>query len=375
MENRLPLKLSLPFVAGVACGALLVRSGPIPSWLTALPSWPAAFPSWPAPTGHLPLAALLLVAVCLGLLVRSRRSERVLIPLLLFAVGMFCYCSRAADLYHAAWTSRLTGLAARLGQLIDGVPFAHDSTAPLLRALMTGDRSGLDRQTVELFRLSGAAHLLALSGLHLGVIATMLRRVLAVLGNSRPAWIVRAALTVGFCAVYTIACGASPSLVRALLFIILGQVAALCPGRRSSPTSRLCVAATIQLALDPLSIRSVAFQLSYLAMVGVVVIAPRLEAWYPATRLSSRIDPLRAVWKAASLALSCQLTTAPVVWLRFGYLPQYFLLTNLFAMPLCELLLPVAILTIVLGLPDVLVRLTDLLATGMLQILEVIASL
>ena len=203
----------------------------------------------------------------------------------------------------------------------------------------------------------------------------MLRRVLAVLRNSRPAWIVRAALTVGFCAVYTIACGASPSLIRALLFIILGQVAALCPGRRSSPTGRLCVAATIQLALDPLSIRSVAFQLSYLAMVGVVVIAPRLEAWYPATRLSSRIDPLRAVWKAASLALSCQLTTAPVVWLRFGYLPQYFLLTNLFAMPVCELLLPVAILTLVLGCPDVMVRLTDLLATGMLQILEVIASL
>ena len=361
MENRLPLKLSLPFVAGVACGAgtsVLVGG-----------------PSWQSTGGLLASAALLVAGVCLVRMAAGKRRERALLFLLLFAVGLFCYCARAADIYQPPRLSRLGFLATRLGQLIDGVPFAHDSTAPLLRALMTGDRSGLGRQTVELFRLSGASHLLALSGLHLGAIATMLRRVLAVLGNSRPAWIVRAALTVGFCAVYTIACGASPSLVRALLFIILGQVAALCPGRRSSPTSRLCVAATIQLALDPLSIRSVAFQLSYLAMVGVVVIAPRLEAWYPATRLSSRIDPLRAVWKAASLALSCQLTTAPVVWLRFGYLPQYFLLTNLFAMPVCELLLPVAILTIVLGLPDVMVRLTDLLATGMLQILEVIASL
>lgn len=373
MENRLPLRTSLPFVAGVACGALLAGPG-------SLPSWPVAFPPWPAPTGHLSLAALLLVALCLALLVWPRRGERALIPLMLLAVGLFCYCARAADLYQPARVSRLTGLATRLGQLIDGAGFGNPESAPLLKALMTGERSGLDRETVIAFRRSGASHLLALSGLHMGIIAMVIRSALSILGRSRAAELARAALLVGFCLVYTLACGASPSLVRALLFILLGQAAALCPERRSSPADRLCIAATIQLAIDPLSIGSAAFQLSYLAMIGVVFIAPRLEAWYPDipggnNSLILRLDPFRYIWKAASLAISCQLTTAPLVWLRFGSFPHYFLLTNLLAMPVCELLLPAAILTLALGSPVLLVRATDHLAGLLLAILEIISGL
>ena len=308
---------------------------------------------------------------------------------MLFALGMFCYCSRAADLWvspHWGWPA---GLMDRLRGVIDGAGFADERTAPLLRALMTGDRSGLDRQTVSAFRLSGASHLLALSGLHMGVIAVFVRRVLMVLGKSRPAEIVRSVLLVSFCLAYTIACGASPSLVRALIFVVLGQVAALSPGRRSVLSDRLCIAATVQLALDPMAISSVAFQLSYLAMIGIVSIAPRLEAWYPAApaeghsgqgrpsivRILLRLDPFRRIWKAASLAISCQLTTAPLVWLRFGNFPHYFLLTNLLAMPVCELLLPVAILTLVLGSPAFMVRATDFLSGLLLEILQIISGL
>ena len=167
------------------------------------------------------------------------------------------------------------------------------------------------------------------------------------------------------------------------------QVAALSPGRRSVLSDRLCIAATVQLALDPMAISSVAFQLSYLAMIGIVSIAPRLEAWYPAApaeghsgqgrpsivRILLRLDPFRRIWKAASLAISCQLTTAPLVWLRFGNFPHYFLLTNLLAMPVCELLLPVAILTLVLGSPALMVRATDFLSGLLLEILQIISGL
>ena len=316
---------------------------------------------------------------------------------MLFALGVFCYSSRVADLLAVtpgstgglrcpigvghdgsgviAGCDRLSCLMDRLRALIDGAGFADERTAPLLRALMTGDRSGLDWQTVSAFRLSGASHLLALSGLHMGVIALFVRRVLMVLGNSRPAEIVRSVLLVGFCLTYTIACGASPSLVRAFLFILLGQIAALSPNRRSPLSDRLCIAATIQLAFDPLAIGSIAFQLSYLAMIGIVFIAPRLEAWYPSTRLSERIDPFRWIWKAASLAISCQLTTAPLVWLRFGNFPHYFLLTNLLAMPVCELLLPLAIMTLALGSPAFMVRATDYLSGLLLEILQIISGL
>ena len=361
MENHLPIRISIPFVAGVGLAAWLASVG------TSM--------------GVLSLVVLSVALLSLAGLVAGRRCDRILLPLMLFALGMFCLSARSADLLGGGFLDAAgnSGVGKKaitaVREMIVSAGFAHEETGPLLRALMTGDRSGLDRGTVAAFRRSGASHLLALSGLHLGVIAVFLNALLSVLGNGRPARIVRSGLLVLFCAAYTIACGASPSLVRALLFIILQQFAAHCPGRRSTSADRLCIAATVQLALDPGSITSPAFQLSYLAMLGIIVIAPRLQDWYPTTALSYRFDPFFAVWKAAGLALSCQLTTAPLVWLRFGSLPRYFLLTNLFAMPVCEALLPVAILTLLLGSPTLLVRLTDWLATLLLQILEIIAGL
>lgn len=357
MENHLPIRISIPFVAGVALAA----------WLTSVGMASVT----------LSIAALTVVVLSLTSLVAGRCLDRILLPLMLFALGFFCFCSRETDMWEKpdGMASYLHVLTDWISRSIDGAGFAHEDTGPLLRALLTGDRSGLDRGTVAAFRSSGASHLLALSGLHLGVIAVLVGALLSVLGNSRPARIVRSVLLVLFCAAYTLACGASPSLVRALLFIILQQFAAHCPGRRSTPSDRLCIAATFQLALAPGSITSIAFQLSYLAMLGITVIAPRLQDWYPTTALSYRFDPFFAIWKAASLAISCQITTAPLVRLRFGSLPQYFLLTNLFAMPVCEALLPVAILTLLLGSPTLLVRLTDWLATLLMQILEIIAAL
>lgn len=305
--------------------------------------------------------------------------------MMLFALGAFCFSARCPiavghDSYGVMAGYGRPSLIFRIRELIDSIPFEHPETAPLLRALMTGDRSGLDRQTASAFRRSGASHLLALSGLHLGIIAMFFKYLLMILERSRPAEIVRSVLLVSFCLAYTIACGASPSLVRALLFIILQQIAVLSPNRRSTSADRLCIAATIQLALDPGAISSVAFQLSYLAMLGVVFIAPRLEAWYPSTRLSEHLDPLRYIWKAASLAISCQLTTAPLVWFRFGNFPQYFLLTNLLAMPVCELLLPVGIVTIVISSaagesPVFLLKATDFLSNLTLEILKTISEL
>ena len=365
MENRRLLFISLPFVAGIACGALCFAK-------TLGYSVSA--------TTEIPQLFLCAAISCLIVLACSKRYDKWVIPLMLFALGVFCYSSRCP----IAVGHDVILITEKVGGFINAIPFEDGRTAPLLRALMTGDRSGLDRETVSAFRRSGASHLLALSGLHLGIIAMFIRYLLLVLGNSRPAEIVRAALLVGFCLAYTIACGASPSLVRAFLFILLGQIAALSPGRRSSPADRLCIAATVQLAFDPGAIGTVAFQLSYLAMLGIVSIAPRLDAWYPSVSGKSNnrwlgtaleLDPMRRIWKGAAVAISCQITTAPVVLLRFGYFPQYFLLTNLLAMPICELLLPLALLTLLLGSPAPLVWITNKTATLLMAVLSIISEL
>ena len=381
MENRSLLSISLPFVAGIACGALCFAN----TWGYSVSA-----------TTEIPQLFLLATIMCLIVLACSKRYDKWVIPLMLFTLGVFCYSSRCpVAVGHDTGSAGLgvsviadrdrLSLTGQVNAIINAIPFEDGRTAPLLRALMTGDRSGLDRETVSAFRRSGASHLLVLSGLHLGIIAMFIRYLLLVLGNSRPAEIVRAVLLVSFCLAYTIACGASPSLVRAFLFILLGQIAALAPGRRSTPADRLCIAATVQLTFDPDAIGTVAFQLSYLAMLGIVFISPQLEAWYPSASEKAnnrrwlntvlKYDPMRRIWKGAAVAISCQITTAPVVLLRFGYFPQYFLLTNLLAMPVCELLLPLALLTLLLGSPAPLVWITNKTATLLMAVLSIISEL
>ena len=180
--------------------------------------------------------------------------------------------------------------------------------------------------------------------------------------------------------------GASPSLVRAFLFILINETLRFFPDRSRHPLSVLSVALMIQLAANPLVIKSLGFQLSYLSMTGIFVIFPRLQAWLPSPAsdekisfVSRQIDKLtQLIWTSAAISISCQIMTAPLVWLRFHSFPQYFLLTNLLALPLTSLLMPASILSLILSAvgccPHILVSITELLASALIRTLEIIAS-
>ena len=354
------------------------------------------------------------------------RAEGVLLAATFFFLGMMCAGGAAAGAIGAAtgdgtaggWLGSLAEAAlSRLQKVIDGVEWGRRGTAGLLRALLSGDRGGLDPAVRAAFRAAGASHILALSGLHLGIIYAIMARTLGLLGHSPAAMRLRAVLTILTCGFYTLMTGAGPSLVRAFLFICLNEILRLSPGRSRNPLNILCTALTLQLVLNPMIIRSIGFQLSYLAMTGIFVVYPRLKSWYPGapapqsspSATSGTCENARAgdnspgvgrsapgkalrnlagtaadktarlIWNSAALSISCQLLTAPVVWLHFGTFPQYFLLTNLLAMPLTTALMVSAVTTVTLsaaGLcPDVLVRLTDILAGALTSSLEIIASL
>lgn len=366
--------LTLPLVAGTAAGAF----APLP----------------PEAVRALSCAAVLLAAAGAALLLPGRRkplANNLLLPVLLFLCGLL-----------GAWTEALCGSAAAPGFLqeaaagaaarfragIDAVPFPHRSTAPLLRALLSGDRSGLPRDTVAVFRASGASHLLALSGLHAGILYLFLSRLLSVLGNSPSIKRFRGITIILAAAFYTLMTGASPSMVRAFLFITLRESARLA-GREPAPLSILALALSIQLTLRPSVLRTVGFQLSYGAMLGIFLLYPVLEKAYPAAephgpvgRWTVRHEPLRLVWNSAALSLACQLFTAPLAWLYFKTFPRYFLLTNLLAIPLTTCLVPVAVLTLAVhtAMPStaaegILAGLTDRLAGLLQETLGIISSM
>ena len=344
--------VSIPFSAGVVTAALLPPGGDVPYWLAA---------------GSC-LAAAVLLCVCAG---RGERTGAVLA--LFYMLGLFCHASAVARgpvaLCGGAVAER--ALAALL-RAVDGAGFARERTAALLKALLAGDRAGLDRATIATFRAAGASHILALSGLHLGILYGILQQVLAVLGGSRTARQPRSAAAVGAAAFYLAMTGASPSLVRAFLFILFNELSRLLPGRRRRPVNIFCAALTLQLAVSPQVVGSLGFQLSYLAMLGIVLVYPRLDAWYPS---STRWDPLRRLWRAAALTLSCQVFTAPLVWARFHSFPKYFLLTNLGAMPLTEGFILCALPALWPGCPPGIKNLAEYLGQTLLSFLETVAAI
>lgn len=316
------------------------------------------------------LAAVFLLALACG------RGPRMPVFLLLYwTLGIFCYCSAslAPPLRSGPWLPAARALD-RLLDAIDAAGFPHASTTALLKALLTGRRDGLDPATTATFRAAGASHILALSGLHLGMLYGILHLLLRWLGRSRAATLLRSLIQVSFAAGYVAMTGASPSLVRAFLFILLNELARLLPGRRRSPLNLFCTALTLQLAVSPGVVTSLGFQLSYLAMLGIVLVFPRLDAWYPK---GPRLDPLRRTWNGIALTLSCQLFTAPLVWLRFRQFPKYFLLTNLGALPLTEAFIGSSLAVLAGGrhCPEGIKNLTDALGQILLHFLETVASI
>ena len=294
---------------------------------------------------------------------------------------------------------RRFGLA--MQRLIDTLPFDSDNTNSLTKALLTGERADLSDEIKNAFRESGASHILALSGLHLGIIYGILSKSLALLGNSKKMRILRSAMIICMCGIYTLSTGAGDSLVRALIFIMLREIAkATC--RYHGLGQILLVSLIIQLVLDPLAIRSVSFQLSYAAMAGIAFIYPWLQGFWnraavfrvdttaqsgqlsrfkwllrPVTGMVDKV--MKLCWNTVALSIACQITTAPLAYMYFGTFPLYFMLTNLLTLPLTGLLIPTALTTICLHAlgycPAFLIHATEWMASTLVRILEVISTM
>ena len=394
VEARDIMGISVPFAAGVATGAVLC----------------------PFLSGGLPIItdSILLILICsttllvrfgklsdrsgkrlvslsnqprLGRLMRLGRlsGRRIFFAGIFIVTGIFCSLN-----YHIAsgipeYGSGIVSTAAAkaVGHLcatIDAIPYPSETTGPLVKALLTGDKSDLPKEITGIFRDSGASHILALSGLHLGVLYLLLTRLTSPLGNSPKARKSRCSLIIVAALFYSIMTGATPSIIRAFLFITINETARLL-GRKREPVRVLLAALTVQLALKPDVISSVGFQLSYMAMAGIFLLYPTLERIYPAPSGSrlSRFNPFRKIWNAAMLSISCQIFTGPIAWHYFHTFPKYFILTNLVALPLTSAIMTLSVATIALSFfgicPEPLVILNDHAMQALVFCLEIISGL
>lgn len=215
----------------------------------------------------------------------------------------------------------------------------HETEAGIAGALTLGYREELDRRVQESFSAAGAMHILAVSGLHTGVVWGVIVGLLTLGGRRRPLYEQRKRRTVlsGIALLalwgYAFMTGLSPSVMRSALMVTLFETAFLLRRTLSGPNG-LCAAAVIILLLDPRSLWSVSFQLSFAAMAGLMLITAAL---YRRIALHGRV--LSYVGGLVLASVGAQIGTAPLALYYFGQTSNYFLLTNLAVIPLTYVLL------------------------------------
>lgn len=347
------------------------------------------------PSPALAATSLLLFAL-LFILSDNYYPKHAAFAALFLLAGLFCgasagLCSPPGD--SPAWQPAERAASA-LRAHISSLSWSSARTPALLHALLCGERGGIDKATYESFRDSGASHLLALSGLHLGIIHSVVSGLLKIMKQLIGPLVplkhylrfhlaysyAKALLSCSFAAFYTLMTGASASTLRALIFIIFREISAVSP-QRSISSGRLWLSSlTIQLALRPEELLNAGFQLSYLAMAGICFVLPHIKDWYPGAEDGGRLrDPLKKIWDLVAMSLACQLFTAPAAYLLFGTFPKYFIICNLLATPLTTILVSSSVICLALfalGLEcEILLHLIDKGMNLLLLILETISSM
>ncbi len=213
----------------------------------------------------------------------------------------------------------------------------------VVKALAIGDKQELDRTTRQSYRASGASHLLALSGLHVGILYKMLITLFYPLGGNRHLRRLRSVAVLGFLWFFALVSGMSSSISRAVLMITIYEGAALA-NRPKDGWNALSISALLITLFHPEAPRQIGFQLSFCACIGIFGLYPHLKGLF-----RSRIPPLTAIWNGAALAISCQAATFIPVWLYFRSFPVYFLITNLLTLPLVTATLYLTVITLLVS--------------------------
>lgn len=208
-------------------------------------------------------------------------------------------------------------------------------------ALILGYTDDLNAETKSAFSSSGALHVLAVSGLHVAIIYALLDKLLMFLNYFKKGNYLKAILIIIFLWLYALITGLSPSVIRAatmLSFIVVAKTI----NRNANIYNTIAASAFTILCFNPFIIMEVGFQLSYLAVIGIIFLQPKI---YQALYFRNKI--LDFIWNISAVSIAAQIATFPLGILYFHQFPNYFLLSNLIVIPLGTLILYIGILSFI----------------------------
>jgi len=211
-------------------------------------------------------------------------------------------------------------------------------------AILTGYRGNLDFDLRQSFVNSGAMHVMCVSGLHVGIIFLILKWFFSFLSDKKfKLRLLKVILILSIIWFYALMTGFSSSVLRAsamFSFLALGMIW----NKKINVFNSLAASALLLLLINPFSIFDIGFQLSYLAVIGIVILFNPIQQIIPASNKVTKY--LRDL---AAVSIAAQVATTPVSLYYFGQFPNYFILTNIIVIPLTGFIIYTAIPALLLS--------------------------
>jgi len=229
----------------------------------------------------------------------------------------------------------------KIQQSLQQYDFSEDELA-IMNALLLGQRQDISKELTANYSKAGAIHILAVSGLHVGIILWMLSFVLKPLERYKKGKVIKLVLVLLFLWFFAVLAGMSASVTRAVTMfsaIAIGQFY----NKRNAVEHSLIFSMFILLLLKPLFLFDVGFQLSYLAVFGIIWVQPVFyQLWKPKYYIIVK------GWQLITVSTAAQLGVLPISLFYFHQFPGLFFLSNLLIIPFLGVILGTGI--IVLGL-------------------------
>jgi len=203
----------------------------------------------------------------------------------------------------------------------------------IAEALLIGYTSDLDRDLVKAYSNTGVVHITAISGMHLGLIYILLGWIFCRMPGIKKSKILQLVLMLTSLWLFAILTGAAASVIRSAVmftFIAIGKAVS----KKSSIFNSMAASAFVMLCYNPYFLWDVGFQLSYLAVIGIIIFQATIYNW-----IYFKNKIVNEVWKLMAISLAAQVFTFPICIYYFHQFPNYFLLTNIIAVPLSSAIL------------------------------------
>ena len=211
------------------------------------------------------------------------------------------------------------------------------SEAGLTEALLIGFKEDFDQELQEQYTATGVSHIIAVSGMHLGLIYYTLTILIGLFVSKKKARLIGLSVILPLLWAFALITGASPSVLRsAVVFTILLLGNAML--KKSGSINALLASAFFLLVIQPNLITDIGFQLSYAAVLSIIIFEPMVSRW-----LYLKNKSMSYLWSMISITIAAQILTTPIVLYHFKQFPVLFLMTNLVAVPLSSLVLLLAI--------------------------------